>query len=201
MHHSMIILYFHLPYFHVSKSALFFLQNNLKLSFYINIDFTLSIRIMLYDLISWPIVNHIITFSVVKDILLEDKNSFIIVWSLPCHWGPNNKTRAYIILPPPPLPPPPPPPHTHTHTQYSYFNTRGPFYQYEFVLIPAWICNHMSSNMWDEITHPFPYFNGTSIEIWEWKSNFISHFIMDSIIYSYLGVKLTDVSKMGPRWG
>ena len=33
--------------------------------------------------------------------------------------------------------------------------------------------------MWDEIIYPFP--NGTTIEVWEWISNFISHFIMDII--------------------
>ena len=30
--------------------------------------------------------------------------------------------------------------------------------------------------MWDEITYPFPYFNSVTVEVWEWISNFISHF-------------------------
>ena len=27
--------------------------------------------------------------------------------------------------------------------------------------------------MWDEIIYPFPNFNGFTIEVWEWISNFI----------------------------
>ena len=42
MPHNMILLYFRLPYFHVSKSALF-LQSALVLSFYIDIVLTPSI--------------------------------------------------------------------------------------------------------------------------------------------------------------
>ena len=30
--------------------------------------------------------------------------------------------------------------------------------------------------MHDEITYPFPNFNGATVEVWEWISNFISHF-------------------------
>ena len=48
---------------------------------------------------------------------------------------------------------------------------------------PAWISNHMSNEVWDEITYPFPNFNGCTVEVWEWKSNFIPHFIMDVITY------------------
>ena len=29
----------------------------------------------------------------------------------------------------------------------------GPFYELGLILIPAWISNHMSSKMWDEITY------------------------------------------------
>ena len=47
--------------------------------------------------------------------------------------------------------------------------------------IPAWKNKHMLSKVWDQITHPFPNINGTTIEIWEWISNFIPHFIMDAI--------------------
>ena len=32
----------------------------------------------------------------------------------------------------------------------------GPFYSCGLTLIPAWINNHMTSKMWDEITYPFP---------------------------------------------
>ena len=30
--------------------------------------------------------------------------------------------------------------------------------------------------MWDKITYPFPNFNSFNVEIWQWISNFISHF-------------------------
>ena len=35
----------------------------------------------------------------------------------------------------------------------------------------------MPSNVWYEITCPFPNFNGATVEVWEWTSNFIPHFI------------------------
>ena len=34
--------------------------------------------------------------------------------------------------------------------------TWGPFYNHGLTLIPAWISNHMSRKVWDEITYPFP---------------------------------------------
>ena len=45
-------------------------------------------------------------------------------------------------------------------------------------LISAWISNVMLGKVWDEITYPFPNFNGCTFEVWEWISNFIPHFIM-----------------------
>ena len=39
--------------------------------------------------------------------------------------------------------------------------------------------------MWDEIIYPFPNFNGATIEIWEWISNFIPHITEHVITYSY----------------
>ena len=43
----------------------------------------------------------------------------------------------------------------------------------------------MLKKVWDEITYPFPNFNGFTVEVWEWVSNFIQHFIMDVITYPY----------------
>ena len=40
-------------------------------------------------------------------------------------------------------------------------------------LIPAFLSNHMPSKVWDEITNPFPNFNGVTIEVWKWIRNFI----------------------------
>ena len=31
---------------------------------------------------------------------------------------------------------------------------------------PAWISNHKPSKVWDEITYPFPNFNGCTGEVW-----------------------------------
>ena len=44
--------------------------------------------------------------------------------------------------------------------------TRGPFYWSELTLIPAWISKHTLRKVWDEITYPFPNFNGCTIEVW-----------------------------------
>ena len=37
--------------------------------------------------------------------------------------------------------------------------------------------------MWDEITYPFPNFNGATVEVWEWISIFIPHEIGHVITY------------------
>ena len=50
-------------------------------------------------------------------------------------------------------------------------------------VIPPWISKHLSIKVWDEITYPFPNFSGATVEVWEWISNFIPHFIMDVITY------------------
>ena len=31
--------------------------------------------------------------------------------------------------------------------------------------------------MWDESAHPFPNFNGCTVDVWEWINNFTPHFI------------------------
>ena len=53
--------------------------------------------------------------------------------------------------------------------------------------------------MWDEITNPFPDFNGCTIEVWEWKSNFFPHFIMSNYL-SILWLELIHVSKTEFWW-
>ena len=50
-------------------------------------------------------------------------------------------------------------------------------------LIQAWISNNIHYKVWDEITYPFPNFNDATVEVWEWISNFFSHFIMFIITY------------------
>ena len=49
--------------------------------------------------------------------------------------------------------------------------------------IPSMENNHMTSKVWDEITYPFSNFNGVTVEICEWISNFIPHAMMDVITY------------------
>ena len=39
----------------------------------------------------------------------------------------------------------------------------GPFYWRGLTSIPTWISNHMLRKLWDEITYPFPNFNGFSV--------------------------------------
>ena len=76
----------------------------------------------------------------------------------------------------------------HTYVTYESLQSVGHF-------VPASMCwgmweamtNHITSQMyskvWDEISYPFPNFNGTTIEDREWKSNFIPHFTVHVIIY------------------
>ena len=48
----------------------------------------------------------------------------------------------------------------------------GPFYKHGLTLIQAWMSNHTHSEMWGEITYPFPNFNVSTVEVWEWISDF-----------------------------
>ena len=72
-------------------------------------------------------------------------------------------------------------------SQRSLWNVPQSFYisqgSYEHSFIPAWICNHIHYKMSSEITYPFPNFNGCTIEVWEWTSDFIPHFPGHVITY------------------
>ena len=39
--------------------------------------------------------------------------------------------------------------------------------------------------MLDEIPYPFPNFNGVTVEVWEWISNFMPYFTGHVITYPY----------------
>ena len=52
---------------------------------------------------------------------------------------------------------------------------QGPFNKHGLTFIQAWISNSIHYEIWDEITYPFPKFNGTATEVWEWV-NFIPYF-------------------------
>ena len=53
--------------------------------------------------------------------------------------------------------------------------------------------------MWDEITYPFPNFNGATVKVWEWITNLIFHFMMgvisNSDLLSMLVFKLQSSQK------
>ena len=43
----------------------------------------------------------------------------------------------------------------------------------------------MPSKLWDEITYSFPNFHGAIVEIWEWISDFVPHFIVNVVTYPW----------------
>ena len=67
------------------------------------------------------------------------------------------------------------------------YNHHGPFLLSWISLNPAWISNCIHHNVWNEITHPFPNFKSTIVEVWEWISDFILHFPMRAITCWDLG--------------
>ena len=48
-------------------------------------------------------------------------------------------------------------------------------------LIPAWIRNYIHE-VWDQITYQLKNFNGCTVEVWEWISDFIAHFAKHLIL-------------------
>ena len=63
--------------------------------------------------------------------------------------------------------------------------TRDSVHQHSLTLIPAWISNYMHYKGWDEINSPLPNFNGATVEVWGWISNFISYYIGHVITHPY----------------
>ena len=69
-------------------------------------------------------------------------------------------------------------------------------------LLLTWInfnlsMDHMISKVLGEINYPFPNFNGCTVEVWEWISNFIPHFIMEAIAYK--DTQILDIVLMKSR--
>ena len=65
---------------------------------------------------------------------------------------------------------------TVTHSYWYYHNKqehRGSLLLTWIDFNPAWISDSIHYKVWDEITYPLPNFNGTTVEVWEWISNFI----------------------------
>ena len=65
--------------------------------------------------------------------------------------------------------------------------------------VSPWLSNQMPSKVWVEIIYPFSNFNGSTIEVWEWLSNFIPHFNDECNYLSILGLKWIHASKRGSR--
>ena len=61
--------------------------------------------------------------------------------------------------------------------------TYRPFYEHGLTLILAWKSNYIHYKMYDKIIYPLPNFNGTIVAVWEWISNFTTHFIGHVITY------------------
>ena len=61
---------------------------------------------------------------------------------------------------------------------WTMFNllTLGPLLLTWINFFSEWISNLIHYKVWDEITNPFPNFNGATVEVWEWISNLIPHF-------------------------
>ena len=62
-------------------------------------------------------------------------------------------------------------------TASNFHEICGPVYQHGITSLTAWISNHMPNKVWDEITYPFPNFNGSNVEVWEFISNIMPHVI------------------------
>ena len=60
--------------------------------------------------------------------------------------------------------------------------------------------NYVNYKMWNEITYPFPNFNGGTVEVWEWISDIIPHFTGACDYLSMLGLKLIHISEWCPMW-
>ena len=63
--------------------------------------------------------------------------------------------------------------------------------------------------MLDEITYPFPNFNGATVEVWEWISNFITHFTCICLLihagikdnpYKFVKATMYIKAHLGAHW-
>ena len=93
----------------------------------------------------------------------------------------------------------------HVYTVYPFviiltWTISDPFYQHDLTLIPAWISNLISYKMWGEITYPLPNFNGATVEVWEWISNFTPHFTGHVITYPCRAHILWDILCIWVDW-
>ena len=64
----------------------------------------------------------------------------------------------------------------------------------------TWISDYIHYKVWGEITYSFPNFNGCTVEVWEWISDFTPHFIKDVITYSCWEWSESMSVKRNPCW-
>ena len=76
---------------------------------------------------------------------------------------------------------------TRYYTQHG--NDKSKMSLHMLTLISSWISNYILHKMWGEITYPYPNFNGCTVEVREWISNFESHFTRPIDYLSMLGFK------------
>ena len=69
---------------------------------------------------------------------------------------------------------------------------RGPLYYHGLTLIPARTSNFIQFIVWDNITYPFPNFNGGAVGVWKWISKFVQHFT------GHVRIKINHVSERAP---
>ena len=82
---------------------------------------------------------------------------------------------------------------------YIATNHMVPFYQHWLTSTSAWISSYIHYTVWDEITYPFPNFNGWAVGVWEWISNFITLNWACDWLLIHAGIILNHVSKRDPR--
>ena len=69
-----------------------------------------------------------------------------------------------------------------------------------FTLIPVWTSsNYISYKVWGEVTYPSPNFNGCTVEVWVWISNFIFHTLLGMWLLIHNVIKFNHVGKRGHR--
>ena len=76
-------------------------------------------------------------------------------------------------------------------------STWHPYFWHRLTLIPAWISNYIHNKVWDKITYPFPNFDFSTIEVWEWISYFYSTLYWACDYLYMLRLKLIHVSERG----
>ena len=65
----------------------------------------------------------------------------------------------------------------------------GAFYEHGFTLIAKLISDYIHYKLWDDITYPFRYFNGATVEVYEYISNFI-HALLNMCLLIHAGINV-----------